>query len=31
LRSVTNPLGSIVFTDGTAHLSPQKFYRLRSP
>ena len=29
----TNPLGSVVFTDVTAHLSPQKFYRalLQSP
>jgi hypothetical protein len=25
----TNALGKIVFTDGTAHLSPQKFYRAR--
>jgi formylglycine-generating enzyme required for sulfatase activity/Leucine-rich repeat (LRR) protein len=27
MRTVTNSLGAIVFTDGTAHLSPQKFYR----
>jgi formylglycine-generating enzyme required for sulfatase activity len=27
LSTVTNRLGSIVFTDVTAHLSPQKFYR----
>lgn len=27
--SVSNPLGAIVFTDTTAHLSPQKFYRAR--
>jgi formylglycine-generating enzyme required for sulfatase activity len=27
LRDVTNPLGAIVFTDVTANLSPQKFYR----
>ena len=25
----TNALGKIVFTDGTAHLSPQQFYRAR--
>jgi len=28
LRSVTNPLGTITFTDGTANLSPTKFYRV---
>ena len=30
---MTNSLGSIVFTDVAAHLSPQKFYRvlLQSP
>jgi hypothetical protein len=28
--TVTNPLGTIVFTDVEAHLSPQKFYRARS-
>ncbi len=27
LGAVTNSLGAVVFTDGTAHLSPQKFYR----
>jgi len=27
LGAVTNTLGSILFTDVTAHLSPQKFYR----
>jgi hypothetical protein len=27
LGAVTNTLGKIVFTDGTAHLSPRKFYR----
>lgn len=27
----TNSLGAVVFTDGTAHLTPQKFYRTRSP
>ena len=26
--TVDNPLGAIVFTDVTAHLSPQKFYRV---
>ena len=33
LGAVTNSLGSIVFTDVAAHLSPQKFYRvlLQSP
>ena len=33
LGSVINSLGAVVFTDGTAHLSPQKFYRaqLQSP
>jgi len=30
LRTVTNALGKSVFTDETAHLSPQKFYRARS-
>jgi hypothetical protein len=30
LGTVTNPLGSIVFTDVEAHLSPQKFYRAHS-
>jgi hypothetical protein len=25
--AVDNPLGAVVFTDVTAHLSPQKFYR----
>jgi hypothetical protein len=30
LASVTNQLGSIVFTDGGANLSPRKFYRARS-
>jgi formylglycine-generating enzyme required for sulfatase activity len=29
LGAVTNSLGSIVFTDVAAHLSPQKFYRVR--
>jgi len=31
--TVSNPLGSILFTDVTAHLSPEKFYRalLQSP
>ncbi len=27
LRTTINQLGKVVFTDGTAHLSPQKFYR----
>jgi hypothetical protein len=33
LEVVNNPLGNVVFTDGTAHLSPRKFYRalLQSP
>ena len=33
LGVATNPLGSVIFTDVTAHLSPQKFYRalLQSP
>lgn len=31
LRAVANPLGSIVFTDVAAHLSPQKFYRVSLP
>jgi hypothetical protein len=26
----TNTLGKVVITDGTAHLSPQKFYRART-
>jgi hypothetical protein len=30
LDAVTNSLGSIDFTDATAHLSQQKFYRVRS-
>jgi len=30
LGAVNNSLGAVVFTDGTAHLSPQKFYRARS-
>jgi hypothetical protein len=30
LDVVTNSLGSIDFTDATAHLSQQKFYRVRS-
>ena len=28
LGAVSNSLGAIVFTDVTAHLSPQKFYRV---
>jgi len=31
LASVTNQLGSIIFTDAEANLSRQKFYRLRLP
>jgi len=31
LGAVTNSLGTVVFTDVTAHLSPRKFYRARSP
>jgi hypothetical protein len=31
LGAVANPLGSIVFTDVAAHLSPQKFYRVSLP
>jgi formylglycine-generating enzyme required for sulfatase activity len=27
LNSISNPLGAVVFTDGTAHLSLRKFYR----
>lgn len=27
---LTNSVGKVVFTDGTAHLSPQKFYRTRN-
>ena len=31
LGITTNQLGTIVFIDGTAHLSRQKSYRVRSP